>query len=119
MTTITLDVPEALAMQLQPVQHRLPEILERGLYGLTDPTISPFEDEQTILQILADQPAPETVLAIRPSTSLQQRMGDLLAREKGSGLSQQETLELERYLWLEHLVRLAKARAYKKLGRAT
>jgi hypothetical protein len=42
----------------------------------------------------------------------------LLQRSKQSALSATETAELERSLMLEHLVRLAKAHAYKQLTTA-
>jgi hypothetical protein len=52
--------------------------------------------------------APDQVLALRPFPELQARVSALLARSKTGELSQQENTELERYLMLEHLVRLAK-----------
>jgi hypothetical protein len=37
-------------------------------------------------------------------------MAELMHREKTTGLSAEETAELEHYLQLEHIMRLAKAR---------
>ena len=62
------------------------------------------------------QLTPEQVLAIRPSSELQARVSELLGRSKDGELSRQEETELERYLTLEHLVRLAKAHAHKQLA---
>jgi hypothetical protein len=42
-------------------------------------------------------------------------MSDLLDHNKSGTLSQKEEVELDRYLLLEHWVRLAKAHAYKRL----
>ena len=42
-----------------------------------------------------------------------QRVWDLVAREKADGLSEDETSDLEHYLQLEHILRLAKARAQR------
>jgi hypothetical protein len=42
-------------------------------------------------------------------------MSQLLAQNKAGQLSPQEETELDRYLTLEHLVRLAKAQAMAKL----
>ena len=39
-------------------------------------------------------------------------MADLIFREKNEGISSEEKSELDHYLILEHLLRLAKARAY-------
>jgi hypothetical protein len=44
------------------------------------------------------------------------RIGDLLVRSKEGTLLPPEVAELERYLVLEHLVRLAKAHAAKRLA---
>ena len=54
---------------------------------------------------------PQNVIAFRPSEETRQRVWDLVAREKDGGLSEEETSELEHYLQLEHIMRLAKARA--------
>ncbi|MFM9264059.1 hypothetical protein [Tychonema sp. BBK16] len=46
--------------------------------------------------------------------ALQARMSALLDRNKSGNLSRLEEVELDRYLLLEHWVRLAKAHAYKR-----
>ena len=74
-----------------------------------------FQDENAIMQLLASQLAPEQVLSIRPSPEFQAHVSELLHRSKQGELSRQEEAELERYLLLEHLVRLARAHAYKQL----
>ena len=45
-------------------------------------------------------------------------MADLIHREKTDGLSPEETSELDHYMQIEHLMRLAKARAKKHLASA-
>ena len=112
---ITIEVPEALGRQLQPFRERLPEVLERGLRELLAERSSDFQDENAIMELLTSQPTPEQVLAIRPSPELQARVSELLDQNKQGKLSRQEEAELERHLTLEHLVRLAKAYAYKQL----
>lgn len=47
----------------------------------------------------------------RPSEAARERVADLLEREKDGELSRDEKSELDHYLQLEHLMRLAKARA--------
>ena len=41
---------------------------------------------------------------------------ELIQQEKTNGLTPEETAELDHYLQLEHLIRLAKARARQNLG---
>ena len=108
---ITIQVPDALGEELLRFQDRLPEVLERGLRELLVESPVDFQDENQIMELLASRPTPEQVLAIRPSLELQRRVSELLARSKRGELSSQEESELERYLVLEHLVRLAKAHA--------
>jgi hypothetical protein len=112
---ITVQVPDMLGQQLRRFRERLPEILERGLREMLAEKPGVFQDENAIIELLTSQPTPEQVLAIRPSSELQARVSELLGRSKDGELSRQEETELERYLTLEHLVRLAKAHAHKQL----
>lgn len=86
--------------------------------GAPPPAAAPAADEEMrqIVNLLASQPTPQTILDIRPSAAFQARVSELLARNKERTLSRQEEAELERCLMLEHLVRLAKARAYQQLN---
>jgi hypothetical protein len=109
-------VSDVLGQQLRRFRQRLPEILERGLREMLAEEPGEFQDENAIIELLTSQPTPEQVLAIRPSSELQARVSELLGRSKDGELSRQEETELERYLTLEHLVRLAKAHAHKQLA---
>ena len=113
---ITIQVPDMLGQQLRRFRERLPEILERGLREMLAEKPGEFQDENAFIELLASQPTPEQVLAIRPSPEFQARVSELLGQNKEGELSRQEETELERYLTLEHLVRLAKAHAYKQLA---
>ena len=77
---------------------------------------APFQDESGVLDVLANGPSPDQVLALRPSPQLQARVTDLLDRSKSGGLLPAEEAELGRCLALEHLVRLAKAHAYRQVA---
>ena len=113
---ITIKLPDVLGQKLRPFQDRLPEVIERGLQALLAESQVDFKDEQQIMALLVSQPKPEQVLAIRPSPELQARVSNLLQLSKQDQLSAAEAAELERHLMLEHLVRLAKAQAYKQLA---
>jgi hypothetical protein len=99
-----------LEQRLRPYQDRLPELLERGIDVMAAEESTPPQDESTILEVLTSNPTPAQILALRPSPKLQTRVSELLARSKRDELSRQEEAELDRYLVLEHLVRLAKSR---------
>jgi hypothetical protein len=68
------------------------------------------------VDFIAAGPSSERVASFQPSQISRQHVLDLLAREKRNGLSPDETSELDHYLQLEHLMRLAKARARQRLA---
>ena len=112
---IILEVPDDLGEKLQQLGDRLPEVLDRALQELTPTETIPCQDDHQIIALLASQPSLEEILAIHPTPGLQNRMSELLARHKSGTLSHTEEMELDRYLLLEHWVRLAKIHAYKRL----
>jgi hypothetical protein len=111
---LTLHISDDLASRLRPVEDRLPQILELGLREL-HAAPPQFEGLGDVLESLARLPAPEEVLALRPSATLQERISTLLDRQQNGGLSADEEREWEQYKYVEHLVRIAKARAALKL----
>ncbi len=117
MIEITIQLPDTLGPELQRFKDRLPEVIECGLRELLVENQAGFQDENRTMELLVSQPTPEQVLALNPSPEFQARVSDLLQRSKQGRLSTAEAGELERYLMLEHLVRLAKAHAYKQLAR--
>lgn len=115
MSAITLDLPDDLAARLRSLADQLPRILELGLRELDTSDPSQFSGTSGILEFLATLPSPEETLALRPSPGLQDRVSELLEKSRSGGLSPAEEEEWQRYQYLEHLVRLAKARAALKL----
>lgn len=71
---------------------------------------------EEVIEFIAAGTSPQNVVAFRPSQSAKERVSDLLDREKTSGLSPDEKSELDHYLQLEHLMRLAKARARRHIA---
>jgi len=61
---------------------------------------------------------PEKLLEIKPSAEVQYRVEELIEKRKESGLTPDEQYELDRYLALEYLISLAKARARIHLAAA-
>jgi hypothetical protein len=112
---MTITISDELATRLRPVKDRLPQILELGLRELHAAPPS-YEGLNDVLEALARLPSPEEVLALRLSPALQSRIEALLQKNRSSGLSPDERRDWEQYQYVEHLVRLAKARATMKLG---
>jgi len=70
---------------------------------------------EEIVDFIAAGASPANVAAFRPSEAAKRRVAELIEREKTTGLTRDETSELDHYLQLEHLMRLAKARARRYL----
>ena len=71
---------------------------------------------EEIIDFIAAGTTPSRVVAFQPSEEVKVRVADLIHREKTTGLSSEESSELNQYLQLEHLMRLAKARARAHLA---
>jgi hypothetical protein len=71
---------------------------------------------EEIVEFIAASSGPRSVIAFRPSEATRARVAELVQREKTEGLTPAETSELDHYLQLEHVMRLAKARAKKYLA---
>jgi hypothetical protein len=71
---------------------------------------------EEIVDFIAAGASPRDVVAFHPSETTKARVADLIHREKTTGLSPDETAELDHYLQLEHVMRLAKARARAHLA---
>jgi hypothetical protein len=59
---------------------------------------------------------PEKLLTLKPSSAVQTRVEELISKKKENVISDDEQYELDRYLALEHLIALAKARARIRLA---
>jgi hypothetical protein len=69
-----------------------------------------------IIDFIAAGTTPAAVANYRPSPESQKRVADLIAREKEGGLSAEEKAELDHFLELEHILRMAEARARQILS---
>jgi hypothetical protein len=71
-----------------------------------------------LVDFIASGNSPEALVAFKPSAAVQERVNFLIERQRHSGLSADETAELDDFLQLEHILIMAKARARHKLGLA-
>jgi hypothetical protein len=67
---------------------------------------------EEIVDFIAAGSTPEEVVAFSPSAQAKERVAELIAQQKTVGLSPEEASELKHFLELEHIIRLAKARAW-------
>ena len=78
--------------------------------------VSPPRVYEEVIEFIAAGTSPSSVVAFQPSAEAKERVADLIHREKTSGLPPDEKAELDHYMQIEHLMRLAKARARKYLS---
>jgi hypothetical protein len=79
--------------------------------GLTSPAYL------EIIDFIAAGTTPETIAHFRPSPQAQPRVSELIDREKESGLTPEEKSELDHFIELDHILRMAKATARQILSR--
>ena len=70
-----------------------------------------------IIDFIAAGPTSAEVAEFRPAENARSRVMHLLERQQADELRSQEKAELDHYMQLEHLMRLAKARARRHLAR--
>ncbi|HEV2294991.1 MAG TPA: hypothetical protein VGR35_14145 [Tepidisphaeraceae bacterium] len=67
---------------------------------------------EEIVNFIAGGTTPDEVASFCPSDGARNRVAALLQRQQGGPLPPDEAAELSHYLELEHIMRLAKARAH-------
>lgn len=70
-----------------------------------------------IVDFIAGGNTPQSVIDFRPSDETKAHVAELIRRQKAESLTSDETAELNHFLQIEHLMRLAKARARQHLQR--
>ncbi len=70
-----------------------------------------------IVDFIAAGTTPQTVANFQPSAEAQQRLASLLELQQEGALSADEDAEPDHFMDLEHLLRMAKARARQILSR--
>ena len=101
------------AYRRQPHPDSQAALFREDIVALTAVAMPAYDE---VVDLIARGTSPDRVIAFRPSEAAKARVADLISREKDGGLSLDETAELNHYMELEHLMRLAKARARDYAG---
>jgi hypothetical protein len=64
-----------------------------------------------LVDFVAGGTTPEDIVNFHPSSEAQHRVAELIERERESRLTAEEAAELSHFLELEHILRMAKAKA--------
>ncbi len=65
-----------------------------------------------LIDLIAPGVTPEQIINFKPSAEAQNRLSELLHKNRTTRLTEEER-ELERFKEMEHIIRMAKARARK------
>ena len=71
---------------------------------------------EEIAELIAAGGGPEAVVGFQASAATNKRVAELIAREKAGTIADEERSELDQYIQLEHVMRIAKARAQARLS---
>jgi len=112
---VIIDLPENLAIRLQSNRKNLPQIIEAGLREFKANSLIGYQSLADVLEFLAGLPKAEEILALRPATEMQAKINELLEKNRREGLSELEKQTWASYEFVEHLVRITKAKASAKL----
>jgi hypothetical protein len=118
MTTITLELPEDLAVRLDPLRDRLPELLSQLLdlesaerkFTLSG-TVMTHPVLLELIDFLSARPTAKQVLTHKSSSAVQERLEELLDKNREVGLTAAEEEEMDAYRLVNHVMILLKARA--------
>jgi hypothetical protein len=118
MATITLEIPEELAVRLGPLRDRLPALLSQLLDS--DLAEKKFTFSGTVvthpvflelIDFLSTRPTAKQVLTHKVSPAVQKRLEELLDKNREEGLTAAEEEEMDAYRLVNHVMILLKARA--------
>jgi hypothetical protein len=112
MVELTMQLPDQLAARVQPLRHWLPTVLELILVGFKTPATQTASE---VIEFLATEPTPHSVLAYHVSARAQQRQERLLTLNAAGMLNQDEQRELNELEQIEHIVVMLKAQAVERI----
>lgn len=69
-----------------------------------------------IIDFLASTPTPQDIIAFKPSERLEHRLSHLMERNRQDRLAEEERLELDEFLRMNHFMNMLKIRARQKLA---
>ena len=116
MAQITIEVSEELAQDLAPIRDRLPEVLARALHE-SHPVLN--ETYRYVLKFLTSNPSPQDILDFRPAQATQERISELLEKNRTGELLPAESTELDEYVHINNVLTLLKTQTYKSLKAAS
>lgn len=120
MATITLEVPDELALQLEQIADQLPEmlatILEGGSLSIPSDAFVANQAWGEVLEFLAQVPDVQSILDFKLSDKLQDRIEELLFLGSEGNQTPQEREELDGYIQVIQFFDLLKAQLRARIA---
>ncbi len=95
MVELTLQIPNSLAQQIQPISNWLPTIIELSVTNFRYTQVKKASDE--LIAFLSNKPNSTKVLKYKISDESQNRVSELLYRNGVAALNSKENAELEEW----------------------
>lgn len=95
MVELTLQIPNSLAQQIQPISNWLPTIIELSVANFRFPQVKNASDE--LIVFLSSNPTPKKVLKYKISDESQNRVSDLLVKNGDGTIQPIEDKELDEW----------------------
>lgn len=122
MEAVKVELPSPLLERVQEraenshrsLESEIISLIVDGLSVISEDEPLPAYDE--ILNLIASGASPRELANFRMSAETQERVRELLARDRAGMLSSPEKRELDLYVQLEHLMGLIKVRAQQNLA---
>jgi hypothetical protein len=112
--TVTLEQPDEIGTEPLPNPRVLAGFIEAGLRRRRVPSAL-LRELSTMVERLSDSPSAEEIAAMRVGDEAQERMEDLLDKNREGTLTDEERREWEEFERMECFVRMAKVSASAKL----
>lgn len=115
---VTLEVSEKMGREMQALGADLPAAIKLGLANWRLYPTATHRELAVAIRELTTATTPEQLLELRPTPKLARRVRRLLDKNRETGLNASENDEMDAYLRVEHVVRLAKGTAALQLKEA-
>jgi len=120
MVELTIQMPSQVARRLEPIRDRLPALLlqiaeMRSLFSAPSDVIRPASVPLAyveVLDFLAGDPSLQEIMSFKVSEEAQDRLRELLDKNREDRLTNAEEAELNLYEQIEHVMILLKAHAH-------
>lgn len=117
MASITIEAADHLATKIDAMRDRLPDLLSEALMLSTSDsgtrTIPSMRHRvfEEMIDFLATGPTTAQIIAHKVSAPVQERLRELLDKNREEGLTEAENAELDAFEYVDYLMSMLKARA--------